>query len=292
MMANRSDKAKGIVSLIVAAFGFAVMSMFVKLTDGRVPTIQMVLFRNAISMIVAFTMVVIHKERFYGKRENQRLLLMRSFFGTIGMLLFFYSISNLNIADANMLNKLSTFFLILFSAIFLSEKVKTYQVVAIVVAFLGSLLIIKPSFDFVAFPYITSVLAAMFAGAAYTVLRALGEREQYYTIVLYFSTFSVVTLSLGTIFILQPLDIFHFVPMNSIDIYYLIAAGFFATIGQFGTTLAYKFAPARDISIFNYTNVIFAALISMFVFQTIPDIYSVIGYVVIFTAAYYMFKKK
>ena len=283
-MALLSDRKKGIFFLILAALGFAIMSMFVKLVGTDIPVAQKVLFRNGVSMFVSFGMVIYHKSHFYGRAENQKLLLIRSAFGTIGMLLFFYSISELSIGDANMLNKLSTFFLIIFSAIFLSEKVKRYQVIAIVIAFVGSLFIIKPTFDVQIVPYITSILAAAFAGAAYTVLRALGQKEKYYTVVLYFSTFSCL--------VLLPYVIFNFVPMTLEQTIYLLLTGIFATVGQFGTTLAYKYAPAREISIFNYAYVIFAAIISIIVFNDTPDLLSWIGYIVIFGAAYYIFKSK
>lgn len=286
-MSNSSNKTKGIIFIIIAAFGFALMSMFVKFVPNTIPVTQKVLFRNGVSMIISIGMVLYHKSSFYGKKENQKALLARSAFGTIGMLLFFYVISSpLDLGDANMLNKLSTFFLIIFSALFLGEKVKRYQVVAIIVAFIGSLFIIKPTFDFVALPYIASILAAASAGAAYTLLRYLGKKEEYYTVVLYFSTFSVIVTLFATYFI------YGFEPMTSKELLYLILAGVFATVGQFGTTLAYKFAPAREISIFNYTNVIFAAIISVFVFNTTPDLLSWIGYIIIFGAAYYIFKTK
>lgn len=283
-MSNLSDRTKGILFLIIAAFGFAVMSMFVKFVPNTIPVTQKVLFRNAISVVVSFIMVVKNKSSFYGSKESRKLLLARSFFGTAGMLLFFYSITQLDLGDANMLNKLSTFFLIMFSAIFLNEKVKRYQVIAIIVAFIGSLFIIKPAFNFDMLPYLTSVLAAAFAGLAYTLLRALGNKEQYYTVVLFFSSFSVI--------VLLPIVLFNYVPMTVENTIYLVLAGVFATIGQFGTTLAYKFAPAKEISIFNYTNVIFAALISIIVFDTTPDFISLIGYVVIFGAAFYIYKAK
>lgn len=283
-MSHLSDKTKGIIFIIVASLGFALMSMFVKFVPNTIPVTQKVLFRNAVSMIVSFIMVITHKSSLFGKKENQKLLLSRSALGTVGMLLFFYSITKLDLGDANMLNKLSTFFLILFSALFLKEKVKRHQIIAIIIAFIGSLFIIKPSFDFVALPYITSILAAAFAGAAYTLLRILGKKEAYYTVVLYFSTFSVVVLT--------PFVVFNYVYMPLEYILYLVLAGVFATVGQFGTTLAYKFAPANEISIFNYTNVIFAAVISIILFDSIPDPLSLIGYFVIFSAAYYVFKTK
>jgi drug/metabolite transporter (DMT)-like permease len=282
----QESKIKGILSLLVASLGFAFMSFFVKqvaLYGDPIPTAQMVLFRNAISVIVSFIMVVIHKSSFYGKRENLKYLIARSTFGTIGMVLYFYSISNLYLGDANMLNKLSTFFLIGFSSFFLKEKVKPYQIIAIVIAFIGSLLIIKPSFDIVLFPYITSILAALFAGAAYTVLRVLGKKEEYYTIVLFFSSFSVITLLPYVVF-------FDHASMTFMQVLWLILVGLAATVGQFGTTLAYKYAPAKDIGIFNYSNVLFAAILGFSFYQEIPDIYSILGYMTIFFAAFYIFK--
>jgi drug/metabolite transporter (DMT)-like permease len=285
-----NQKTKGILALVIAALGFALMSVFVKLVDNSIPVTQKVLFRNGISVLISFTMVVLHKSSFYGKKNSQPLLLLRSTFGTIGMLLFFYSISALPISDANMLNKLSTFFLIIFSALFLKEKVRPYQILMIVLAFIGSLFIIKPSLSIDLFPYITSIVAAMFAGAAYTVLRALGKKEEYYTVVLYFSSFSVISITLLMLVINAPL--FNFVAMTKMEWIYLTLAGVFATLGQFGTTLAYKYAPANEISIFNYTNVVFASIFGLMFFDTIPDGYSLIGYIIIFSAALYMFLKK
>jgi len=284
-----NNKTKGILAIVIAAFGFALMSLFVKFASTDIPSTQKVLFRNGISMIISFIMVYKNKASFYGSMKNQPLLLTRSLFGTIGMLLFFYSIDHLPLGDANMLNKLSTFFLLIFSAMFLKEKMKPYQFIMIAIAFIGTLFIMKPTLNVVWFPYITSIFAAMTAGAAYTVLRALGKKEAYYTVVLYFSTFSVLSIALLMFIIDTPL--FNFVAMDLSDIIYLILAGVFATVGQFGTTIAYKLAPAKDISIFNYTNVIFASLLGMIVFQQFPDMYSLIGYFIIFGAAYYMYIK-
>lgn len=83
--------------------------------------------------------------------------------------------------------------------------------------------------------------------------------------------------------------IINFKPMTLIQFIYLIGAGVFASIGQFGITLAYKFAPAKEISIFDYTNILFSALISFIVFGTIPVYLSFIGYGIIFIASLYMF---
>ena len=69
----------------------------------------------------------------------------------------------------------------------------------------------------------------------------------------------------------------------------MILAGVFASLGQFGVTLAYRYAPAKEISIFDYSNIIFSAILSIFIFNQYPDLFSIIGYIIVFTASYYVF---
>lgn len=276
------DRNKGILLLLLSALGFSLMAAFVKLS-GDVPTVQKTLFRNAVSMIIAFGFVMHYKERLFGKKENQKLLLLRSFLGAIGIVLFFYAIDHLVLSDAEMLNKMSPFLTIIFAAIFLKERVQRFQIISILIAFIGALFIIKPVFNVQIIPYLAGMLSAVFAAAAYTALRALGEREQFYTIVFYFSTFTTV--------LLLPFVIYFYEPMSMKQWIYLLAAGVFATVGQFGITIAYKYAPPREISIFFYSTVVYSALISIVLFDQIPDLYSFLGYATIFGASLYMFLK-
>ncbi len=277
---NLSDRNKGIVFIILSAFGFAMMSAFIKLS-GDLPSIQKTFFRNLVSCIIAFSLILKYKESAFGSKENRKILILRSVFGTLGIILNFYAIDRLVLSDANMLNKLSPFFVIIFSAIFLKEKIKSNQAIAVIIAFIGALFIIKPTLNFAIIPYVSGVLGAIFAAAAYTCLRVLGGKEKFYTVVFFFSLFSTVSIFPFAIMAYQSMTIIQFV--------YLVLGGVFASIGQFGVTLAYKYAPAKEISIFDYSNIIFSAIISIVVFNVIPDKYSFIGYIIIFSASYYMF---
>lgn len=277
-----SDKNKGIILLLISALGFSVMAAFVKLS-GDLPSIQKTLFRNAVSAVISLGFVLYYKERFFGKRENQKYLLLRSTLGTLGIVFYFYAIDHLVLSDADMLNKLSPFFTIIFAALFLKEKPMRYQIAAVVVAFAGTMFIIKPQFSVEVVPYLAGMLSAVFAAGAYTVLRVLGDKEKYYTVVFYFSFFSTV--------VLLPFVILFYEPMTTRQFVYLLLAGTFATVGQFGITLAYKFAPAKEISIFFYSTVVFAAIISIVLFNQAPDLLSVVGYIIIFSALAYMFVK-
>lgn len=277
---NLSDRNKGIVFIILSAFGFAMMSAFIKLS-GDLPSIQKTFFRNLVSCIIAFSLILKYKESAFGSKENRKILILRSIFGTLGIILNFYAIDRLVLSDANMLNKLSPFFVIIFSAIFLKEKIKSNQAVAVIIAFIGALFIIKPTLNFAIIPYVAGILGAIFAAAAYTCLRVLGGKEKFYTVVFFFSLFSTVSIF--------PFAIMAYKSMTIMQFVYLVLGGVFASIGQFGVTLAYKYAPAKEISIFDYSNIIFSAIISIVVFNVIPDKYSFIGYIIIFSASYYMF---
>ena len=275
-----NDRIKGVIFIIISAFGFAMMSAFVKLA-GDLPSFQKTFFRNLVSLAVAFVFVLKHKESCFGKKENQKLLIMRSTFGTLGIIFNYYAIDRLVLSDANMLNKLSPFFVVIFSCIFLKERIKFKQVIPIIVAFIGAMFVINPEFSVRLIPYIVGVLGGISAAAAYTCVRALGNKEKYYTIVFYFSFFSTVVIS--------PFVIATYKAMSIRQLIYLLLAGVFASIGQFGVTLAYKFAPAKEISIFDYSNIIFSTILSIFIFNTVPDKFSFIGYILIFVASLYTF---
>ena len=210
-------------------------------------------------------------------------MLARSIFGTLGILCNFYAIDHLVLSDASMLNKMSPFFVIIFSLIFLHEKVNKVQTLAVIIAFLGSLLIIKPSFNLTEFlPALLGFISGLGAGAAYTAVRRLGQKgENGKFVVFFFSCFSCV--------VTFPFLIFQYHEMTWLQLIYLLCAGLAATGGQFSITAAYYHAPAKEISVYDYSQIIFSALIGFIIFGDIPDIYSIIGYIVICSMAIMMF---
>src|SRR5699024_6285533 len=277
-----NNVVKGIIALIISSLGFSLMSFFVKYA-GDLPTVQKTFFRNFISMLIALALVLYHRESLFGKRENQGWLLLRSGLGLAGVLLNFFTIDRMVLSDADILNKLSPFFTIILCAIFLKEYIRKFQLISIIVALAGAVFIIKPSFSSDTYFALLGVLGAIFAAGAYTVLRVLGSREKFYTVVFYFSFFSTVPL--------LPFFIYQFEPMTASQFWMLILSGIFTAIGQFGLTIAYSYAPAKEISIFFYSTILFTALLSIIFFNQVPDMLSILGYIIIFAASYYMYMK-
>lgn len=281
-MAKISQKSKGIIYITTAAFGFAMMSLFVKLA-GDLPAFEKAFFRNFVALIFIFIMMIREKVSFIPPKEHIPDLIGRSFFGTMGLLCNFYALGTLNLSDANMLNKLSPFFAIIFSIFLLKEKPKFAQIVGVAVAFVGSLFIIKPGFDNPqVLPAIAGLLGGMGAGIAYTFVRRLGKKqENSRRIVFFFSAFSCL--------LCLPFLIIEYKHMSGLQLLYLILAGTFACVGQLGITKAYICAPAREISVYDYTQVIFAAVLGFFVFGDVPDWLSILGYILICGAGVAMF---
>ncbi len=87
----------------------------------------------------------------------------------------------------------------------------------------------------------------------------------------------------------MPAYLYFYQPMTHFQLFCLVLSGVFAGIGQFAVTIAYSYAPAKEISIFDYSNIIFTTILSIFLFGDYPDAYSFIGYFIIFAAAFWMF---
>ena len=181
----------------------------------------------------------------------------------------------LGIADANMLNKLSPFFAIILSIFILKEIPNRFDILTTIIAFIGALFIIRPTGAFTSvFPALIGLLGGFCAGTAYVFVRKLTNNGVKTPVIVFaFSLFScLVTL---------PFLLVGYVAMRPIQWLYLILAGVSASLGQFAITTAYKYAPAKEISVFDYTQVIFAALLGLIFLGEVPVLYSLLGYTII-----------
>lgn len=271
------EKQQGILFIILAGFFFASMSFFVRLS-GDLPTMEKAFFRNAVAVLVAAFMLARTKEGFHVQKGSWPDLLMRSFFGTVGLICNFYAVDHMNIADANILNKLSPFFAILMSYFILKEKANKVEWACVVVAFIGAVFVVKPAFNMQFVNALIGVAGGLGAGIAYTFVRKLGKKgERGPMIVMVFSAFSCLCT--------LPFLIAEFQPMKTEQLLCLLLAGVSATGGQIFITKAYTKAPAKEISVFDYTQVLFAALLGFVFFGQIPDWMSLVGYLIIIGSA-------
>ncbi|MGN1083835.1 MAG: DMT family transporter [Lachnospiraceae bacterium] len=275
--AMKKQKQRGIRYILFAAFFFALMNLFVK-AAGELPVWQKCFFRNLVAGFIATGMLIKKKERLTIGKGNFGYLAIRCIGGTIGILCNFYAIGKLNIADASMLNKLSPFFCIILSIFILKERPNKTEVTAVILAFAGALFVVKPSFQMECVPALFGVLGGFGAGLAYTCVRKMGMNGVRSDVIVFcFSVFSCVSVIPGMLLTYEPMQVKQLIC--------LLLAGVSAAGGQFSITAAYSHAPAKEISVYDYTQVIFAAILSLVVFRELPDIFSFIGYGIIIGAA-------
>ena len=276
------------IAITASAFGFAMMAACVRLTDdygSYIPCFEKSFFRNLVALIIAvgaFFRSISSRQNFHYCRPRSVVgfLGLRSVLGTIGIFANFYALSHIQIADGQILKKTAPFWTLIFAWMFLGEKVSLRHFAAVAIAFVGAVLVVKPGFAGVdAFPLAMGLLGGICAGGAYAAVRALGRRGiNPAMIVLVFSGFSCV--------VSVPLTMMDYVPLTWAQFFVLMGAGAGAAIGQFGITLAYRYAAPREIAVFDYTNILFTAVLGYLLFGQVSDVFSVVGMVVVIAAAF------
>lgn len=283
-MNKLSNKTKGIICILLSAFFFSGMSSFINLS-GDLPVPQKVFFRNLVALFCASAVLLKNHQPFKPIKGCLKYHFLRSSVGLLGVFGNFYATTHMaHTADAAMLNKLSPFATLIFCALFLKEKVKPKQAVAIVIAFIGAMFVIKPTLSNVELvPSLAGFIGGVSAGAAYTTVRHMANKgENGRFTVFFFSAFSVVVTA--------PYLVFNYHPMTPQQLFYLFMVGVCAAGGQFTITAAYTFAPSSEISIYDYSNIIFTAIEGYFFLgHQIPDVLSIVGYFIICLMAVWMF---
>ena len=268
---------KGIIYILCAAFFFSLMTFFVKLS-GDVPTMQKCFFRNLPAVLIMAIVLFRSDEKFHVKKESWIPLLIRCISGTSGIVLNFWAIDHLALPDANILNKMSPVFAMILSVFILKEKASKVDWLMVAVALAGAVFVVKPTAGIASVNALIGLCSGFGAGLAYTFVRKMGSYgERGPAIVFYFSVFSCVTT--------LPLFIFDYSPISLKQFLILMCAGMGGAMGQIFITAAYKAAPAKEISVFDYTQVIFAALLGIIFLNELPDALSFVGYAVIIGSA-------
>lgn len=279
---NIGPKTQAVLAIIGSAFFFALMNALAR-QAGNLPVAQKCFFRNIISVPLAALVMLKERPAPASSLRNAPGLLLRAVLGTIGMTANFYAVDHMLLADATILSRLSPFATLLLSWLFLSERLSRLQIGSVAIAFLGALCIIRPgAATLTSGPAMIGLLGGIATGAAYTTVRWLTQRGVNSSVVVFSFSF------ISCLFMLPQL-IVNYCPMTNQQLLYLLGAGLAATGAQFCLTNGYAKAPSREISAYEYTTVIFAALLGFVMFGQIPDILSWLGYSIIIGVAVLMF---
>ena len=231
-----------------------------------------------VAFVIAFVGLARSEEKFHVRKDSWGPLFLRCAFGTLGIVANFWAIDRLALADSNILNKMSPFFAIIMSYFILKERPNRVERVSVLIAFIGALFVIKPTAGIASLPALVGLSSGFCAGTAYTYVRKLSKQgERGVLIVFAFSAFTLLCTA--------PYLIVNYHPMTLWQTAMLLLAGVGGAGGQFSITAAYAHAPAKEISVFDYIQVLFAAVWGLLAWGELPDWLSVLGYVIIIGVA-------
>jgi len=270
---------KAALFMSAAAFFLSLVPLAVKLVpaEAGIPTSEKLVARGIVAVTVTFVLLKKRGESLVSGKPD--LLFLRSALGTTGMVLYFYALERLPLADTVTINKLSPFFVLLFSWMFLKEKLKKVQIAAILTAFTGVALVAGPSGISLSGAVIPALASAVFAGAAYTTLRALRKYDSPLRVVFWFSLLTVVVFLPGTI-------AGGVIPAGKAVLFPLLGIGLAGVFGQVLMTTAYRHAPGGRVAIYGYLSVVFSVIWQIAFFREVPSVFVLAGALLVMTGGW------
>lgn len=268
------SRFRGIIFMIASSLGFSLMTAAAKYTSA-VPLGEKLFVRNFFAFILV--LLIMLKDRETLKGNNLKMLTARAVVGFVAGLCYFYAVNFLPLGDATLLNKTSPIFVIILSALFLREKLKKHHLPVVFLGLIGAALVLKPGFQYNMVPAVLAVISALLAGIGYTIIRHLSATDSPNIILLYYSGFSV----LGTIPMMVMGD---FNIPTATEMVGLLFMGLFTVMSQLCVNFAYRYAGAGDLSVFDYSTIIFSIVLGLVAWGEIPDAFSLTGSVLIIAA--------
>ncbi len=277
---------KGVLFMLLSALLGAVNGALAKLLSESMDPIEIVFYRNLIGVII----ILFSIKKFHVSVDMSKLhlLFLRGLFGSLAMLLFFYTIATIPLGEAVVLNKTSPFFVTILAYYLMKEKINLNTFFALILGFIGIIFIMKPFGMEISYEHILGVLGGFFAAAAYATIKKIKDIYDA----------RVIMLSFMGVGIIIPIGLFLFTPYVHFKIHLelyiwalLILMAIISTASQWFLTRAYSLSRASIIGVVSYTNIPFAIGFGYLLGDLLPDMYTFLGIILIVIGGILVSKK-
>ena len=254
---------RGMAAAMGAFFMFTVMNMFAKLLSAHHSVIEIAFWRNLIASVPFLLMVFV-----FGRREilvlraKPVLVGIRAAIGTLSLVTTFAAFSLMPMADTTVLLFTSTLFIPVLGVVFLKESVGPYRWFAIVIGFVGVVIMAHPSGEVYALGILTAMFAALLHATLQIIARYLGPYERPETITLYFFV-------IGTFLTALPLPFIAVRPTLA-EVPLLFGVGLSGAAAQWLITIAFRNARAAIVTVVNYSGIVWATLFGWMIWKEFP----------------------
>jgi len=261
--AHREHVVLGMAAGMGAYFMFSVMVLFAKLLSVNHSVIEIAFYRNLIGSVpFLFVVFALGRRDILVLRTRPVLVGFRAILGSISLVVTFWAFSLMPLADTTALLFASSLFIPILGVVFLKELVGPYRWSAIIVGFVGVIIMARPTGDVYVLGISVALCAAFLHATLQIILRYLGRYESPQTISFYFFIIGTVVTALALPFVA--------VAPTTGEIPLLFGVGLSGAAAQLLLSIAYKNAPAAVVTVFNYTSIIWAALFGWMIWNEWP----------------------
>ncbi len=255
--------------MLIAAFAFAWMNLMAKYLQDFHP-MQVVFFRAFGTFVFIFPYMIVKKIPIIGK--NYRWLSVRGVLSFVSLALFFTVVQRIPLGSAVALRYTAPIFSVVLAYFFLKEKVKFWQWISLIIAVVGAFIMKGLDLRIDTYSFILIMLSALLVGAVFVIVRYLGNKEHFLTIINYFMVFSIV----GSLFFLN-----HWrMPLGD-EWIWIGLIGTLGLVGQVFFTKSFQMAETSLVAPLKYMELVYALIFGYVLFGETYSVWSIFGMILV-----------
>ena len=269
-----SNNKLAISLIIISVFFGTVMLSFLKIAQEDVNVYVAGFFRFFLGLVIILPYIIKKKDAVL-KTTHLKQHFLRAILGLPAMLLYFSALVLLPIEKLTAISFVVPLIVTILAVFFLGEKIYIYRTLALLLGFSGMLVIIRPGFVDISIGVYMVLFSALLWSINIIITKKISKDDSAITILAYQSIF----MSLLSFFI-----VLFFWEMPSLKTFiYLILAAMCGTVLHLTLNHAFKLVDVSMTQPYSFLNLVFASIIGYFVFDEMPDLYTWIGALIIFT---------
>ena len=268
LIKQKSQNLNGVFWMILTGICFLGVTALVKFMGTRIPAAEAAFLRYALGLVLLLPML----KDFSQNLPNRKLSILfaaRGVVHTVGVVLWFFAMSRIPLADVTAMNYMSPIYVTLGAAIFLGEPLALQRILAILLAIVGAFLILRPGFREVSIGHLAMIFTAIFFAFSYLIAKHTSGKTT--------ASVVVVMLSIYVTIGLAPLAFLNWVTPTWVELILLFAVAFFATAGHYTMTLAFAAAPISVTQPATFLQLVWAVLVGSIIFGEEIDLYVIGG---------------
>ncbi|MDA9655821.1 DMT family transporter [Alphaproteobacteria bacterium] len=279
-----STETIGIIFAILAYLSFSLLDTIQKTLIIYYSVFQLLFIKYCFTLCLSFIESRRKKNYKFYITNNLKLQILRSFLSILESACFVLAFRYLSLADAHSIGGLTPIIVVIFSSIFLKEKITPKIWLAIFMGFIGVLVIMRPGLSIFDTKSLIPLSAALFLGLYQVVTRKASEYDQNETSLFY--------TAITGILIMGSISFFYWIPINLSFILLFMGVGVFYSLGLYLQIIALSKARASIVQPFHYTLIFWAIIFGFIFYNDVPDLFTITGATIIASSGIYIFLKK